>query len=90
MIRTLSPFEQTLLDIAKSYASLEEFKAGNLPKFLIARSKNLLKLAFDYKPPEPVEPPDILAARAIETERLKKERQIQATANIKEYFEKNK
>ena len=45
-----------LLEVAKQYKSIKDFKARNLPKYLLAKRKGLLRIAFpkDLKPPEPI------------------------------------
>lgn len=86
MKRTLTDIEQRLLDLAKSYDSVEDFQEKNLPKYLIARSKNLLKLAFETTPEIPAIDPEIQAQKERTKELQQLQRQAQASANIAEYF----
>ena len=78
--------EQRLLDVANSYDSLEDFQEKNLPKYLIARSKNLLKLAFEIKTEVHIINPLVQAQKERTRELTKLRRQAQAKANIAEYF----
>lgn len=86
MKRTLTDIEQRLLDLAKSYDSVKDFQEKNLPKYLIARSKNLLKLAFEAKPEVPTIDPKVQAQKERTKELQQLQRQAQARANIAEYF----
>ncbi len=42
----MSNHRKSLLEIAKQYKSAEDFKANNLPKYLLAKRKRLLQVAF--------------------------------------------
>jgi len=52
MKRVLTPAELKLIELAKSYSSQKEFERKNKGKYLVARSKNLLKAAFPEKQEE--------------------------------------
>ncbi len=49
MKRTLTSADLALITVAKTYSSREEFERKNKGKYLIARSKNLLKIAYPVK-----------------------------------------
>lgn len=42
----MSPADTELYNLALTYSSREDFKAKNLPKYLVAKRKGLLQLAF--------------------------------------------